>query len=78
MFGRYVNEDQRKRYRMNTSTQDQVTLLAAHEQAIAAASKDPSLSPETGRKVSKGTLFRFGAGFLIFGILWMSGSASYP
>lgn len=73
MFGRYVNEDQRKRYRMNTSTQDQVRLLAAHEQAIAAASKDPSLSPETGRKVSKGTLFRFGAGFLIFGILWMSG-----
>lgn len=47
--------------------------LAAHEQAIAAAAADPTVSPETGRSVPGPRLIRFGAGFLVFGILWMSG-----
>lgn len=49
--------------------------LAAFNANIAAADKDPSLSPETGRQMDKATLFRFGAGFLVFGLLWMSGLA---
>ncbi|OXM99760.1 MFS transporter [Bifidobacterium vansinderenii] len=56
-----------------TATLSKEERLAAHNAAIAAADKDPSLSPETGKPVSKSTLFRFGAGFLVFGILWMSG-----
>ncbi|TPF96533.1 major facilitator transporter [Bifidobacterium sp. UTCIF-39] len=56
-----------------TATLSKEERLAAHNAAIAAAGKDPSLSPETGKPVAKSTLFRFGAGFLIFGILWMSG-----
>ena len=47
--------------------------LAAHEAAVDAASKDPSLSPETGRPVSKSVLTRFGVGFFIFGFLWCIG-----
>ncbi|OZG65024.1 MFS transporter [Bifidobacterium eulemuris] len=47
--------------------------LQAHYDAIAAAERDHTLSPETGKPVSKPTLFRFGAGFIIFGLLWMSG-----
>ena len=47
--------------------------LAAYNANIAAAEKDPSLSPETGRPLSKVNTMRFGAGFLAFGILWMSG-----
>lgn len=47
--------------------------LVAHQRAIVAAEKDPTLSPETGKPLSKAMLTRFGAGFLIFGILWMSG-----
>lgn len=43
--------------------------LAAHEAAVEAASKDPSLSPETGRPVPKSVLTRFGVGFFIFGFL---------
>lgn len=35
--------------------------------------RDPSLSPETGKPLSKVNTIRFGAGFLVFGILWMSG-----
>ena len=56
-----------------TATLSKEERLAAHNAAIAAADKDPSLSPETGKPVAKSTLFRFGAGFLVFGILWMSG-----
>ncbi|RSX50153.1 MFS transporter [Bifidobacterium callimiconis] len=56
-----------------TATLSKEERLVAHNAAIAAADKDPSLSPETGKPVSKSTLFRFGAGFLVFGILWMSG-----
>ena len=47
--------------------------LAAYNANIAAAEKDPSLSPETGKPLSKVNTMRFGAGFLAFGILWMSG-----
>lgn len=47
--------------------------LQAHNEAVAAADKDPALSPETGKPVSRARLFRFGASFLVFGILWMSG-----
>lgn len=47
--------------------------LAAHEAAVDAASKDPSLSPETGRPVPKSILTRFGVGFFIFGFLWCIG-----
>ena len=47
--------------------------LAAHEAAVDAASKDPSLSPETGRPVPKSVLTRFGVGFFIFGFLWCIG-----
>ena len=31
------------------------------------------LSPETGKPLSKVNTIRFGAGFLLFGVLWMSG-----
>lgn len=47
--------------------------LAAHREAVSAAASNPELSPETGKRLSKGYLIRFGAGFLVFGILWMSG-----
>ncbi len=47
----------------------------AHSAAIAAAEKDPTLSPETGRPVPRAFLARFGAGFIIFGVLWMTGLA---
>lgn len=47
--------------------------LVAYNANIAAADKDPSLSPETGKPLSKINTIRFGAGFLVFGILWMSG-----
>ena len=58
---------------MATATLSKEERLAAHYAAIEAASKDPTLSPATGKPLSKTTLFRFGAGFLVFGILWMSG-----
>ena len=41
--------------------------LAAYNANIAAAEKDPSLSPETGKPLSKMNAARFGAGFLLFG-----------
>ena len=47
--------------------------LAAHEANLAAAERDPMLSPETGRVVPKPRLVRFAAGFLVFGLLWMCG-----
>ncbi len=47
--------------------------LAAHQAAIAAAEKDPTLSPETGKPVDKKTIIRFGLSFLLFGVFWMSG-----
>lgn len=47
--------------------------LAAYNANIAAADKDPQLSPETGKPLSKVNTIRFGAGFLLFGVLWMSG-----
>ena len=47
--------------------------LAAYNANIAAAEKDPTLSPETGKPLSKVNTVRFGAGFLLFGVLWMSG-----
>ena len=47
--------------------------LAAYNANIAAAEKDPLLSPETGKPLSKVNTMRFGVGFLAFGILWMSG-----
>ncbi|MBI0142278.1 MFS transporter [Bifidobacterium sp. W8106] len=56
-----------------TPASDDSELLQAHKAALAAAQSDPLLSPETGRPVPKKTLFRFGASFLAFGILWMSG-----
>ena len=40
--------------------------LAAYNANIAAAEKDPSLSPETGKPLSKMNAARFGAGFLLF------------
>lgn len=43
--------------------------LAAYNANIAAAEKDPSLSPETGKPLSKMNAARFGAGFLVFGVL---------
>ena len=49
--------------------------LAAYNANIAAADADPTLSPETGKPYDKVTLMRFGAGFLVFGLLWMSGLA---
>ena len=58
---------------MSTAVLSKEERLAAHNAAIEAADKDPSLSPATGLPVSKAKLTRFGAGFLIFGILWMSG-----
>ena len=45
----------------------------AYNANIAAAEKDPTLSPATGKPFDRITMFRFGAGFLIFGVLWMSG-----
>lgn len=48
---------------------------AEHVRAVEAAEQDPSLSPETGRPLGKVSLMRFGAGFLLFGLLWMSGLA---
>lgn len=47
--------------------------LAAYNANVAAAEKDPRLSPETGKPLDKVTMFRFGAGFIVFGLLWMSG-----
>lgn len=47
--------------------------LSAYYANIAAAGKDPSLSPATGKPLDKVTIARFGAGFIIFGVLWMSG-----
>lgn len=47
--------------------------LQAHKAALAAAEKDPLLSPDTGKPVPRKTLLRFGASFLLFGVLWMSG-----
>ncbi len=47
--------------------------LAAHDAAVEAASKNPSLSPETGRPVPKAVLTRFGIGFFVFGFLWCIG-----
>ncbi|WP_065467165.1 MFS transporter [Bifidobacterium dentium] len=47
--------------------------LSAYYANIAAADKDPSLSPATGKPLDKVTIARFGAGFIIFGVLWMSG-----
>lgn len=47
--------------------------LEAYYANIAAAEKNPSLSPETGKPLDKTTIARFGAGFIIFGVLWMSG-----
>lgn len=47
--------------------------LAAYYANIAAAEKDPSLSPATGKPLDKVTIARFGAGFIVFGVLWMSG-----
>lgn len=58
---------------MSTAVLSKEERLAAHNAAIEAADKDPNLSPATGLPVSKAKLTRFGAGFLIFGILWMSG-----
>ena len=57
----------------NTVVLDGDARLAAHMAAVEAADKDPSLSPEAGRPVSRVALIRFGAGFLLFGLLWMSG-----
>ncbi len=45
----------------------------AYNANVAAAEKDPRLSPETGKPLDKVTMFRFGAGFIVFGLLWMSG-----
>ncbi|OZG68698.1 MFS transporter [Bifidobacterium eulemuris] len=47
--------------------------LAAYNANIAAANADPNLSPATGNSLDKLSVARYGAGFLIFGILWMSG-----
>lgn len=47
--------------------------LSAYYANIAAEEKDPSLSPATGKPLDKVTIARFGAGFIIFGVLWMSG-----
>lgn len=47
--------------------------LSAYYANIAAAEKDPSLSLATGKPLDKVTIARFGAGFIIFGVLWMSG-----
>lgn len=47
--------------------------LSAYYANIAAAEKDPSLSPATGKPLDKVAIARFGAGFIIFGVLWMSG-----
>ena len=47
--------------------------LSAYYANIAEAEKDPSLSPATGKPLDKVTIARFGAGFIIFGVLWMSG-----
>lgn len=47
--------------------------LAAYNASVAAAEKDPTLSPATGAPLSKIEVGRYGAGFLLFGILWMSG-----
>lgn len=58
---------------MSTAVLSKEERLTAHNAAIEAAEKDPNLSPATGLPVSKAKLTRFGAGFLIFGILWMSG-----
>lgn len=58
---------------MSTTTMQSNTRLEQHQRAVAAADADPTLSPETGRPVPKNTVARFGAGFLVFGILWMSG-----
>ena len=44
--------------------------LAAYNANIAAAEKDPTLSPETGKPLSKVNTVRFGASFLLFGALW--------
>ena len=47
--------------------------LAAYNANIEAAAADPTLSPATGNPLDKLSVARYGAGFLIFGILWMSG-----
>lgn len=51
------------------------TRLAAHNAAVEAAAKDPTLSPATGKTLAKSRLARFGAGFLLFGVLWGAGLA---
>ena len=43
--------------------------LVCYNANIAAADKDPQLSPETGKPLSKVNTIRFGAGFLLFGVL---------
>ena len=58
---------------MSEALTDKQERLEAFNANIAAAEKDPSLSPETGKPLDKITAARFGAGFISFGVLWMSG-----
>lgn len=57
------------------SNSSPVDRLLNHKRAVAAAEQDPTLSPETGKPISKRTLARFGCSFLLFGVFWMSGLA---
>jgi MFS family permease len=42
--------------------------------AVATAGQDgDDLAPDTGRRFDRATTFRFGAGFLLFGLLWIVG-----
>ncbi|WP_095613100.1 MFS transporter [Bifidobacterium italicum] len=47
--------------------------LAIYDSNLEAARSNPKLSPETGKPISMLTKSRYAVGFLVFGLLWMSG-----
>lgn len=47
--------------------------LAIYNSNLKAARSNPRLSPETGKPISMLTKSRYAIGFLVFGLLWMSG-----
>lgn len=47
--------------------------LKNYRKSVTLAESNGKLSPEDGKPFGRGKIFRFGLGFLVFGILWMVG-----
>lgn len=56
-----------------TVQQDEKQKYQQYQKNIELAKEDGTLSPETGKRLSKGILARFGLGFFLFGLCWMIG-----